>query len=86
MKFAFVAKHRHVWPVSWICAALRVSRSGFHAWLNRPASARSIYDEKLSEVMRLSFQASDRTRRAPGVSGGTSSRKDCPAVCIGSSV
>lgn len=61
MKFAFVAKHRHVWPVSWICAALRVSRSGFHAWLNRPASARSIYDEKLSEVMRLSFQASDRT-------------------------
>jgi putative transposase len=61
MKFAFVAKHRHVWPVSWICAALQVSRSGFHAWLNRPASARSIYDEKLSEVMRLSFQASDRT-------------------------
>ena len=61
MKFAFVAKHRNVWSVSWICAALRVSRSGFHAWLNRPASARSIYDEKLSEVMRLSFQASDRT-------------------------
>ncbi len=61
MKFAFVAKHRHVWPVSWICAALRVSRSGFHAWLNRPASVRSIYDEKLSEVMRQSFQASDRT-------------------------
>lgn len=61
MKFAFVAKHRHVWPVSWICAALQVSRSGFHAWLNRPASVRSIYDEKLSEVMRQSFQASDRT-------------------------
>lgn len=31
MKFAFIAKHRHVSPVSWICEALGVSRSGFHA-------------------------------------------------------
>lgn len=30
MKFAFIAKHRPVWPVSWMCAALGVSRSGFH--------------------------------------------------------
>lgn len=37
MRFAFIAKHRHIWPVSWLCRALEVSRSGFHAWLNRPA-------------------------------------------------
>jgi putative transposase len=35
MRFAFIAKHRHVWPVSWLCEALDVSRSGFHAWLHR---------------------------------------------------
>ena len=61
MKFAFVARHRHVWPVSWICAALHVSRSGFHAWLKRPPSARSTEDERLGAVMRRSFKDSDRT-------------------------
>ena len=30
MRFAFIAKHRSVWPVSWLCEALDVSRSGFH--------------------------------------------------------
>ena len=61
MRFAFIAKHRHVWPVSWLCAALGVSRSGFHAWLNRPVSARAAYDKKLGSAMRKSFKDSDRT-------------------------
>ena len=38
MKFAFIAKHRSIWPVVWLCEALGVSRSGFHAWLNRSPS------------------------------------------------
>ena len=61
MRFAFIAKYRHVWPVSWLCAALGVSRSGFHAWLNRPVSARAVYDKKLGSAMRKSFKDSDRT-------------------------
>ena len=40
MRFAFIAKRRHVWPVSWLCAAMGVSRSGFHAWL-KPANQRA---------------------------------------------
>jgi hypothetical protein len=39
MKFAFIAKHRTIWPVAWLCDALGVSQSGFHAWLNRSPSA-----------------------------------------------
>jgi hypothetical protein len=35
MRFAFIAKHRNIWSVTWPCDALDVSRSGFHAWLNR---------------------------------------------------
>ncbi len=36
MRFAFIARHRHIWPVRWLCEVLEVSRSGFHAWLSRP--------------------------------------------------
>ncbi len=61
MRFAFIAKHRHFWPVSWLCAALEVSRSGFHAWLTRPASRRAREDEALLQSVRRSFTASDRT-------------------------
>lgn len=61
MRFAFIARHRHVWPVSWLCEVLEVSRSGFHAWLNRPVSARAIQDAKLVSAIGKSFKASDRT-------------------------
>jgi putative transposase len=61
MRFAFVAKHRHIWPVSWLCEVLDVSRSGFHAWLNRPTSTREIQDAKLVTAIETSFKASDRT-------------------------
>ena len=61
MRFAFIAKHRHIWPVSWLCDVLEVSRSGFHAWLNRPTSSREIHDAKLVTAIETSFKASDRT-------------------------
>ena len=61
MRFAFIAKHRHIWPVSWLCGVLEVSRSGFHAWLNRPTSAHEIQDAKLVTAIETSFRASDRT-------------------------
>ena len=61
MRFAFIAKHRHIWPVSWLCEVLEVSRSGFHAWLNRPTSAHEIQDAKLVTAIETSFKASDLT-------------------------
>lgn len=59
--FGFIAKHRGIWPVSWMCGALGVSRSGFHAWLTRPPSARAMSDEVLGKRIRASFLLSDRT-------------------------
>ncbi|WP_303808617.1 IS3 family transposase [Sandarakinorhabdus limnophila] len=61
MKFGFIAKHRGVWPVTWLCEALGVSRSGFHAWLGRAPSARARSDEMLGARVRASFIASYRT-------------------------
>lgn len=61
MRFAFIAKHRTIWPVAWLCNALDVSRSGFHAWLNRSPGARSRNDEVLVTAIDRSFKRSDRT-------------------------
>ena len=61
MRFAFIAKHRSIWPVAWLCNALDVSRSGFHAWLNRSPSTRSRYDEVLLGIVDRSFKSSART-------------------------
>ena len=61
MKFAFVAKHRAIWPVAWLCKALDVSTSGFHDWLNRRPAKRTLENEVLVGVIRTSFQDSDRT-------------------------
>ena len=54
MKFVFIAKHRTIWPVAWLCDALGVSRSGFHAWLNRSPSARSRSDEAVGQRVKAS--------------------------------
>ena len=61
MKFAFVAKHRGIWPVAWACKALDVSTSGFHDWLNRRPAKRTLENETLLRLIRRSFHDSDRT-------------------------
>ena len=61
MRFAFVAKHRGIWPVAWACKALDVSTSGFHDWLNRRPAKRTVENETLLCVIRRSFHDSDRT-------------------------
>jgi len=59
--FSFIAKHRGIWPIGWMCGALGVSRGGFYAWLMRPRSARDISDEEVAGKVHASFLASDRT-------------------------
>ena len=61
MRFAFIAKHRGIWPVAWMCGALGVSRSGFHAWLTRAPSQRARDDEQMGTKVRASHVGSDRT-------------------------
>ena len=61
MRFAFIAKHRGIWPVAWMCGALGVSRSGFHAWLTRAPSQRARDDEMIGARVRTSHVGSYRT-------------------------
>lgn len=61
MKFEFVAKHRGIWPVTWMCGVLDVSPSGFYSWRSRPPSDRALYDEDLIRDIRRSFSDSGET-------------------------
>jgi putative transposase len=61
VRFAFIAKHRDIWPVSWICGALGVSRSGYHAWLTRAPSRRARSDEEIGARVTASHVTSFRT-------------------------
>ena len=50
MKYAFIERHRRMWPVSVQCRVLRVSVAGYHAHLVRRASSaqrRHLSDEAL---------------------------------------
>ena len=47
MKFVFIAAKKAQYPVRLLCDLLDVSRSGYYAWVDRPASPKTISDAKL---------------------------------------
>lgn len=67
MKFGFIAKHRGIWPMRWMCEALDVSRSGCYEWLTRPPARRTVENMRLTRAIRTSFEGSDRTYGSPRV-------------------
>jgi transposase InsO family protein len=48
VKFAFIQQNLSAFPVEAACDALAVSRSGYYAWLTRPASPRAQRGEALA--------------------------------------
>ena len=52
-----------------MCRVLRVARSGFYAWFHKPLSARAIEDQRLLELIRASYDASDGIYGSPRVFG-----------------
>ena len=50
-----------------MCRVLKVSRSGFYAWLHKPLSSRAIEDQRLLALIRASYAASSGVYGAPRV-------------------
>lgn len=53
--FAFLAKNRHIQPVSRLCEALKVSCFCCHAWHNRLIGSRQIHGAKQVKTIEASF-------------------------------
>ena len=61
MRYRFIHGHRAQYRLVRLCGALDVSRSGYYAWLTRPASRRAQQDRQLLVAIRpLSRPASSR--------------------------
>jgi putative transposase len=60
VRFAVIAKCANLWPL-WLCAAFRVTRGGYYAWLRRPESERAKVDTRLTAAISVSFAESDQT-------------------------
>lgn len=56
--FRFIAVEKTSYPISLMCRVLGVSRSGFHAWEQRPPSARALADEALTARIRVMYARS----------------------------
>ena len=67
MRFAFVHAEKADVSIATLCRTLKVSRSGFYAWLARPESAHAQQDRHLRVRVRASFDASKKRYGSPRV-------------------
>jgi putative transposase len=67
MKYRFISAHRETFKVGRMCALLKVSRSGFYAWLTRPESQRSRENRSLETKIRVFHAASHGIYGSPKV-------------------
>jgi transposase InsO family protein len=68
VKFAFIEEHlASEFPVDVACDVLEVSRSGYYAWRNRPASARARRRDELAMKIKLVHEQNRQVYGIPRV-------------------
>jgi putative transposase len=60
VRYAFVAKHRPLFPVRAMCRCLRIHPSGFYAWLRNPLSKRAREDARQTELIKKAWNESGK--------------------------
>jgi putative transposase len=61
VRYSFIRRHRQQFRVAAMCRVLRVSRSGYHAWLQRPESPRRQANRGLLAHIKTAHARSRRT-------------------------
>lgn len=67
MKFAFIRAEKDHFPVAFMCEHLDVSRSGYYAWLERPAPTRAAEDAEIAAEITAAHARSRKTYGSPRI-------------------
>jgi len=67
MKYRFIEAHKDRFQTSLMCRVLKVSRSGFHAWQDRPLSQHAQDDQRLAEQIAEIHQGNRKVYGSPRV-------------------
>jgi putative transposase len=65
--FRFIDAEKALYSISLLCRVLKVSRSGYYAWLHRSPSRRSVEDASLTDEIRQVHQRSRGTYGYPRI-------------------
>lgn len=74
MRYAFIREHAKELPVAKMCRVLRVSRSGYYGWLDRPKSKRQERQEQLTGQIRQAHADSRQLYGSPRVAAELKAR------------
>jgi putative transposase len=67
VKYAFIHSHRQQFKIIRMCDVLDVSSSGYYDWIDRPESARTMENRRLTMKIRCFHQASKRIYGSPRI-------------------
>ena len=67
MRFSFVHAEKASFPIAALCRLLEVTRQGYYAYANRPASPRVVAEAELCDAIREAFVGSGETYGSPRV-------------------
>jgi transposase InsO family protein len=67
VRFAFIAKHAEEFSVGVMCQILQVSRSGYYAWRQRPASAQQRRRQELVQQIEQAYAESSQRYGSPRI-------------------
>lgn len=66
-RFAFIDREKAFYDLTVLCRLLKVSRSGFYAWLRRPPSPRAVADQVLTEQIRAAYDDNRQVYGSPRI-------------------
>ena len=74
MKYEFILRYRSQFRVGKMCRVLRVSRSGYYDWIDRPESKRTRENRDLLKEIKEVYQASNKVYGSPRITEELSDR------------
>lgn len=67
MRFTFILAEKAFYPIAVLCRVLKVSRSGFHAWVVRPPSSQEVANRQLTVQVAAIHRESRCTYGSPRI-------------------